>query len=474
MKSTLNTKPERDIRPKFQKLRIYLREKTDKSGFLQLLFAFFYEAMARISIFTGSRYNAFEYLLRAQRNVSHTVFGERRAYLLNELMDHFFYKNGKLSTLSDNRYLSKFIESDEACEIRSAYNNFPSDDILRMRIPKNNDDPERQGNLILLKKWSPVRNDKGVILLKYNTAIESFPALFNIAEVVKQYQIVLEPSFKGYQHPRFFLYLGYDAEVVVMAQYLPDYNYIRSLGSNLIPIRLGAADWVEPEIFGKVSSEQRDFDIAMVAAWSPLKRHELLFKAINNINIKNKRSIRLALIGYPWEWEVGKIGDLLNKYELSESTRIYQSVSHEKVAEILRNSKISVFLSPMEGASKALYESLFCGAVPIIHKHNQGIDLDKITSDVGILADEYDLPERIIYALDNFSKFKPFEWAMNNTGCYRSTEILEDVLKKISDTDNFGKLTVKKNAPHLRYAESSKYQDFENEYKRLDTYLINS
>ncbi len=472
MQSSLDTKPEREIRPKFQKIRIFLRDKISKSLFLQSLYAFLCESIARIRIANGSKHDALNHLLRAQRNVEPGIFGKRRGLLINKLLNYYVGLDGTLCTVSENLFLSEYVQSDEAREIREAYRKFPSADMLRMRIPRDNDDPERQGNLIILKKWNPEDNDKGVILLKYNTAIESFPALFDLSSIVKHYQIVLEPSFKGYQHQRFLLYVGSDAEVVVMSQYLPDFNYLQSLASNLVPIRLGAADWVDPDIFGPPADENRQYDIVMLAAWSRLKRHELLFKAIYEIKNRHNRMLNIALIGYPWDWKIDKIQELLETYKLSDNTRIYESIPHENVADILKDSKISVFLSPMEGASKALYESIFCGAVPIIHRQNQGIDLEKITSDVGKLADENDLSRSILHILDNFKSYKPYEWAVNNTGCYRSTSLLESVLRQMSSQEKFGELTPKKNAPHLRYAKADIYNSFESEYQKLENYLI--
>ena len=125
--------------------------------------------------------------------------------------------------LRDNRILKAYIASPEAHRVRSIFSGYPMDDRVRMREPRNDDDPSRQGDLIVLKPYIIETGEKGVLLIKYTESFARFAALFRIEELIHRYVIVLEPSWWGYQDVDFLLLAGSDTDVVVQAPSARDF-----------------------------------------------------------------------------------------------------------------------------------------------------------------------------------------------------------------------------------------------------------
>lgn len=163
---------------------------------------------------------------------------------------------------------------------------------MRLRKYRENSEPSRQGNLIILKAPCDDTGERGVLVLKYNGTFEEVPAVFDLPELLKRYWVVLEPSsFRNVESSLFF-YGASKASVVVQCNTESDYMVMPKLGMNFTPVRLGAGDWIDSNRFGPATSAEREFDVVMVAAWSRLKRHRVLFRSLAALksNGCNRRS----------------------------------------------------------------------------------------------------------------------------------------------------------------------------------------
>src|SRR5439155_4454117 len=112
---------------------------------------------------------------------------------------------------------------------------------VRLRFP-NDDDPERQGDLIILKSYDRRTGERGVLMIKYSETILAMAAMFDLGMLASQYMLVLEPSSWGYQDARFLLYLGSDLDVLVQSPREADFEFIENLDTNLVPVRVGAGE----------------------------------------------------------------------------------------------------------------------------------------------------------------------------------------------------------------------------------------
>jgi glycosyltransferase involved in cell wall biosynthesis len=412
-------------------------------------------------------------MLHMWRQLGTEGFGAERVARLMEVVRENCYHDGKLLSAADNRLRLEFVQSDKAREIRKLYGAFAPEHRVRLRYP-NDDDPERQGDLMVLKRYDPQSGERGVLMLMYSEAVLAMAAMYDLGALASQYMFVLEPSSWGYQDARFLLYLGSDLDVLIQSPRFEDFEFIESLRTNLVAVRVGAGEWVDPAIFqAREKDKSAEYDVVMLAAWDPLKRHEVFFRAA--ARVKRERPLRFALIGYDMGWTREPIERLLRQYDLENDATIYEDIPHAEVARIVADSKVSLLLSQREGASRAIYESMFCGTPIIVYRQQCGVNLDHVNQHTGLLADDDELADVIKSVLDRPEAFDPRSWAVENAGYSKATEKINAALAEMATRRGYlwtRDIEAKKNAPNLRYAAAGVHQDFAAEYERLGEFLL--
>lgn len=425
-------------------------------------------ALARRQPFVAARR-----MLHMWRQLGTESFGAERLARLMEVVHENCYRHGELLPAAENRLRLEFIQSQQAREIRNLYGAFPPQDRVRLRYP-NDDDPERQGDLIVLKPYDPQSGERGVLMLMYSEAVLAMAAMYDLAALASRYMFVLEPSSWGYQDARFFLYLGSDLDVLIQSPRYADFEFIENLQTNLAAVRVGAGEWVDPAIFQAREKENpAAYDVVMVAAWDPLKRHEVFFRAA--AQVKRQRPLRFALIGYDMGWTREPIERLLRQYDLGNEATIFEDIPHPEVARVVADSKVSLLLSQREGASRAIYESMFCNTPVIVYRQQCGVNLDHVNQRTGLLADDEELADAIENVLDHPESFDPRGWAMENAGYCNATEKINEALARLAMHRGClwtRGIAAKKNAPNLRYAAAGTYEYFAADYERLRNFLL--
>ena len=408
-------------------------------------------------------------LLRAWRATDQSSIGRITSAYLREVLT----RNGELVPLAENPLLRSWVNRSVARSIRQRFAQFDLADRVRMRLPRPNEGIERQGNLMLLKAPDAATGEKGVILLKYTETFRAFAALYEIERLVRDYMIVLEPSWWGYKDASFFLLAGSDSDVVVQSQAQPDYDFLAEHGFGMMPIRVGAGDWINPDLF-QPSSEERRFDVVMVSSWNPYKRHRDLFAALKTARSRHGRTLRTALIGYPNGWTVDRIRHELDRFGIADQCEVLDSISQQQVAEIVSRSRVYVLLSRREGANKAMYEAMFCNTPVLVPRHHRGVNLEHLNRQTGMTFDPRNLTDTLIEAVDRSSEFSPREWAMRMTGYRNATRQLDEELRRVAlSRGRTWKQSIeeKKNQPNLLYAHEADRLALDPAYERLAGYL---
>ena len=382
-------------------------------------------------------------------------------------------QRGHLVNASANKWLQEFLKTAEAAALRNRFAQYPAHHRVRMREP-NDENPQRQGDLVLLKAYNRATGEKGVIALKYTESLWRFPAMFDIAALASRYAFVLEPSSWGYEDPRFFLYVGADMDVVVQSPWRRDHEFITQLDSNLNSVRIGAGDWVDPKTFaaGKPPRDRR-FDVVAVSAWSAIKRHEDLFRAAAQLRAAG-RELQIALVGYPLDWTQQRVRQLARSFGLEEQCTIYEAVPQSMVAEVVGDSRLYVLMSRREGANKALYEALWCDTPVADYDSHRGVNTDIVRGEVGTLYNADGLAAAIVRVLDDPARFHPRQWAEQNTGYRNSTAALNTALKRLSEERGLPwtkDIAEKINAPEMIYAKPLDIERFGVEYESLREFL---
>ena len=263
--------------------------------------------------------------------------------------------------------------------------------------------------------------------------------------------------------------------MLVQSPRLADYEFIESLRTNLVPIRVGAGEWGDPSVFRpRESNQNATYEVVMVSAWDPCKRHGVFFRAAAQLKRERGRALRFALVGYNLGWTREPIERLLRRYDLENDCTVFEDVPHEEVARVVADSSVSLLLSQREGANKAIYESLFCGTPIIVYRHQCGINLDHVNARTGMLANDRELADAIVHVLDHAKDFDPRGWALQNAGHANATRKINAALAEIAGRRNFlwtRDMVAKKNAPNLRYAEAGRHREFPAEYQSLSKFL---
>lgn len=359
---------------------------------------------------------------------------------------------------ASREFRQSFLDQKIVADWRREFRSYGPDHEVRLRLPREDNDPQREGDLMVLKP--PISGgEKGVLMVMYSPSIAKFAGIFDLESLASSYRIVLEPSTWGYQDPDILLFLGLSTEVVVQAQYGPDFEFVERVGGNLVPIRVGAGDWADPSRFNINENIAKRFDLVMVASWLKLKRHQLLFRALAELG-DEIRSV--ALVGMPSDGRTRK--DV--EYEARRAGVLdklvwFESIPHVEVCQVIQQSRASLMLSSREGASRVIYESLFCDVPIIISDCNVGVNREHVNSSTGLVAKDEDLASAISQVLSGVHEFSPRAWALQNTGYSNSTRKLQAVLRAAAERrgepwtqDICGKIS----APNLRYARREDWE----------------
>lgn len=453
--------------------RYALKQFIQNTPLLERTWALTLTLRARVHRSRGRRFEAARLLLRLEKHLGARMGGPTRARSVARIVERACRRNGTWCTLRENALLAEFARSAEAIDIRQRFAAFGRDHQVRLRLPRQNDDPERQGDLIILKVPDSRSRERGVLLIKYNTAIVSAAAVFDLPVLASEYTFVLEPSNWGYQDAQFLLYLGRDVPVVVECARAEDFNYISSLDSNMVAARIGDGEWVDPALFLPRKTGPPRFDVVMVAAWDPLKRHDVLFRAIAALN-RNGQHLKVALIGYPLAWTRDKIQVLIERYGVGANVTIFERIPHADVATIVADAGVAVLLSREEGSNRSVYECLFADTPVIVYREHRGINLEDIGPEVGRLSDDDELADTIVEVLQNRATLHPRQWATRHSGFENATRRLNAVLQATEVAAGrpwTRDIVAKKSAPNVRYAEAGRYREFERDYERLEQFL---
>ncbi len=456
-------------------LTLWLKERVYSSPALQFPYRSWMDLQSRVARLRQQPYEASRHLLHVWRHLGTEGVGEKRIARLRQVIRENCYREGRLLAAAENRLRLDFVRSARAAELRKLYGAFPPEHRVRLRFP-NDDDPERQGDLIVLKPYDEATGERGVLMLMYSEAVLSLAAMYDLGAMASRYMFVLEPSSWGYQDVRFLFYLGSDLDVLIQSPRRADFDFVESLRTNLVPVAVGAGEWVDGSVFRpRAPGAEADYDVVMVSAWDPLKRHELFFRAAALRKQRGERALRFALIGYQMGWTREPIEKLLRQYDLERDCDVYEMIPHAQVARIVAASRMSLLLSHREGANRAIYESMFCNTPIIVYRHQCGVNLDHVNARTGLLADDDELGEAISHVLEHPEEFGPRQWALENAGYSNATQTINAALRQMSARRGLAwtrDIVAKKSAPELRYAEAGRYQEFAAEYESLEKYLL--
>ncbi len=456
--------------------RLQWKERVESSAALRWAYARVQGTRSRLASLSGHPFEATRLLLHAWKHLGEEGLGRSRATRALAMIEASTRHNGALLPVAQNALRRDFVRSRTARDLRVKFGAFPVEHRVRLRYPREDSDPERQGDLVILKSPDDATGEKGVILVMYHEGIEALAAVFDIETLARRWQFVLETSNWGAQDGRFLPLIGADVEVLVMAPRADDFAFFERLGTNLVPLRVGSGEWVDPAVFvPKPPSEPFLYDVVMVASWDPLKRHRTLLDAVAANRARGRR-LTVALIGVPGVWTQAKICELAAERGIADQVTIYEKIPHADVARIVARSRVSVLLSRQEGSNRAVYESLFVGTPTVVYAQHKGIDLGHVNSRTGLLSEDANLADALVAVIDGRVRFDPAAYAREELGYANATRKVNDALRKLAlvakgrpwTRDIIGK----RNSPNLRYVEPGAYARFAADYESIAAALL--
>jgi glycosyltransferase involved in cell wall biosynthesis len=272
--------------------------------------------------------------------------------------------------------------------------------------------------------------EKGVLLLKYTSGFHSLLKCINPDVILQDYRLVLEPAWTGYANRSILSFTRFrEHPIVVMAPEPRDFQFLKRLGTNLIPVSLGPGDWVNPSVFHPINGAEKRYDAVFVAKFALYKRHHALLRALCDVR---DLSLKVAFVAPPWPPFQKEIQLLIDSYGLAENIAIFGRQSQEGVNAILNQSRVNLLLSIQEGGNRMLFEGFFAGVPALALKRNIGIPKDYFNSQTGKLIDEKDLGSELLYFREHWQEFDPRPWAVEHIAPEVTTAKLNALLKQLA------------------------------------------
>lgn len=289
-----------------------------------------------------------------------------------------------------------------------------------------------RARLLVVKSAAP--DERGVIIIDYSYVFPLAAGLYDLDKIAERYAIVLEPSWAGSCTPEILLYSRLKRPVFVQTIELRDREFIESLKSNLSVVPTAANWWADPRHAPRPRAA-RDIDVAMVAAWSDIKRHWRFFRALANLKRRGHR-LTAALVGYKYDRTRADIEALATHYGVRDQVTTYERITRTEVSDILARSKIHVLWSRRECANRAIVEAMLADT-PVIVRDGLtfGFRYPYINEETGAFVKEDDLADAMLRMIAERDRYRPREWVLGHMTCEHATHVLEEHLQRRAIAD---------------------------------------
>jgi hypothetical protein len=270
--------------------------------------------------------------------------------------------------------------------------------------------------------------EKGVLFVSFETQWIRLLRPANFRELAERYTIVVAPSSSpphvliNYAFP-----VAFPGPVFTLISNPKDMAVFPRMSSNLTVVPLYASSWINPGLFQPLPRRERICDLLMVANFAKFKRHQAFFAALRAM----PKDIRVVLIGQNQDGRSAEtIRSIANWYGVVDRFTLLSNQPYVEVVKQFCAARASVVLSKREGSCVAIAESLFADA-PAAMLQGAGIGSRAfINEQTGRFLDERTLARDLTDFVHDADRYQPRQWALDNISCFRSTQILNDLLKQ--------------------------------------------
>lgn len=395
-------------------------------------------------------------------------FLSARPYILYDLKYKLAQKFGGfvflalsyLPGIKKNRKLELLLASHRASygsvAARKIRENLPA--ISRMIIPAENTPAnfkkELIGRSIVLKK--PLKEggvlvEKGVMLIKFSETFTLYLRYVDCTNLMKEFHVILEPSWTGHAIEQILGWCQFQEQVYIQCADKPDFDFVSSLNSNLVPLRMGSGEFVDYRIFQPITNEKK-YDLVCVANGLVYKRVYAYLKLIRDLK-RNNTNTRAALVCAKRGPLLSVIESLISLMGLSSSLDYFLELTQQELNTVIEQSKANILMSYREGSNRVLFEAIFSGTPSVILDKNIGIRKECFTKDSGLVARESYLVSDIEALLQRTSVMQPRAWALNNIAPEVSVDKLINLIESTEYNSEKFKAPIyyKVNSPEATY-----------------------
>lgn len=278
----------------------------------------------------------------------------------------------------------------------------------------------------ILKPWLGP-NEKGVVFISFEGQWVKLLSQKNPDEFAARYTVVIAPSSSPHNFVNYVFPQAYPAPIFTLISNPHDLEVLPRVSSRLIVVPLYASHWVNPDLYQPLPKTDRPYDLVMVASWGKVKRHHAFFAALRML----PKDLRVLLVGQDQEGRgADTIRTLARWYGVEDRFTILSNQPYHEVTKLFCRARSSAVLSKREGSCVVVAESLFADT-PVALLHGAIIGSGVFLNDqTGRFLDENNLARALADFVRDADRYQPRAWAEHNISCWRSTQILNDLLKQ--------------------------------------------
>jgi glycosyltransferase involved in cell wall biosynthesis len=269
--------------------------------------------------------------------------------------------------------------------------------------------------------------EKGVLFISFEGEWLKLLRHGVLRDVARRYALVLAPSGSPHNLTSYVFPTALADPIFTLISHAGEEHIFPRIAANYVPVPLYASNWVNPELFQPLPRGQRDLDLVMVANFAKFKRHFALFKALRSM----PRQLRIVLIGQD---EGNRSGETIlrtaRSYGVADRFTLIRNAPWQTVADTLCRARASVILSRREGSCVVVAESLFADTpVALLQRAEVGSQAF-INPATGRLLHDANLAAQLTAFVAQSDRCAPRRWALENISCFRSSAVLNDVIKQ--------------------------------------------
>jgi glycosyltransferase involved in cell wall biosynthesis len=279
----------------------------------------------------------------------------------------------------------------------------------------------------LVLKAPRANGEKGVLYCSFEYNWMRLVANHDAAAILDDYYLVGASSWSPLDYAPLAAFAGLSGDpIFVGISNVADIEQISLFRPVAEPLPILASDWIDPTTFAPKPHAERTIDILMVANWSRVKRHWLLFEALK----KMPRNLRVVLVGRNAPGRTEKeILDEAHAFGVRQQLELHTNLEIDEVAALQCDARISTIFSQREGSCVSVAESLFAGSPVAMMEEAHVGSKAYINYWTGELVRRQGLASALERFHDESERYAPREWATVNIACTMTSERLNTFLR---------------------------------------------